>query len=104
MGTLSGGNQQKVVIARWLDTDSKVLILEEPTIGVDVGAKAEIYKVMKEGLGKGQSILLISSDCEEVSRIAHRVIVMDKGAIVREVHESEITNEYLIGLATGAYK
>ena len=60
MGTLSGGNQQKVMIARWFETESKILILEDPTIGVDVGAKADIYNMMKTGLEDGRSILLLS--------------------------------------------
>ncbi len=101
IGTLSGGNQQKVMIARWFDTNCDVLILEEPTIGVDVGAKAEIYSVMKQGLSRGEAIILISSDSEEVSRIAHRVIVFDKGAIVKEVTGDDIEIDYLTALATG---
>lgn len=89
------------MIARWFDTNCDVLILEEPTIGVDVGAKAEIYSVMKHGLNRGEAIILISSDSEEVSRIAHRVIVFDKGAIVKEVTGDDIEIDYLTALATG---
>ncbi|MDR1915721.1 MAG: sugar ABC transporter ATP-binding protein [Synergistaceae bacterium] len=101
IGTLSGGNQQKVMIARWFEADCDVLILEEPTIGVDIGAKAEIYDTMKSGLEQGEAIILISSDVEEVSRIAHRVIVFDKGTVVKEVKGAEVEINYLTALATG---
>ncbi|QNM06511.1 sugar ABC transporter ATP-binding protein [Qiania dongpingensis] len=101
MGTLSGGNQQKVMIARWFETESKILILEDPTIGVDVGAKADIYNMMKTGLEDGRSILLVSSDCEEVSRIADRVLVFDKGVIIGEVTGEKISMDYLTALSTG---
>lgn len=101
VSTLSGGNQQKVMIARWFETDSDILILEDPTIGVDVGAKADIYNMMKQGLDLGLSIILISSDCEEVSRIAHRVLVFDKGEIVKEVADDQINMNYLTALSTG---
>ena len=102
IGTLSGGNQQKTIVARWFEADSDIMIFEEPTIGVDVGAKAEIYMLMKEGLKKGKSILLISSDIEEVTRLSHRVIVFKKGRVVGEISREEISGSRLSGLATGA--
>jgi ribose transport system ATP-binding protein len=83
--TLSGGNQQKVVLARWLATGRKVLILEEPTAGVDVGARAQIYELLSTVLSTGGSVLLISSDFEEVSGLAHRALVFDRGQVLVEL-------------------
>jgi ribose transport system ATP-binding protein len=95
LGTLSGGNQQKVVLAKWMASNSKILVLEEPTMGVDVGAKADIYQMIIEGLRKGNSVLLISSDFEEVTRISHRVIVFNQGKITAELKGSDINQELL---------
>lgn len=78
---LSGGNQQKVAIAKWLAMNLDVLILDEPTRGVDVGAKAEIYEIMRELTEKGMSIIMISSDLPEILRVSSRVLVMHDGGI-----------------------
>ena len=102
IGVLSGGNQQKVVIARLFEADARIMILEEPTIGVDVGAKADIYHLMREGLMDGKAIILISSDYEEVSRISHRVLVFSRKKIVGEVAREEMTDGILSGMASGA--
>ncbi|MCU1624717.1 MAG: sugar transporter ATP-binding protein [Frankiales bacterium] len=83
--TLSGGNQQKVVLARWLATGRKVLVLEEPTAGVDVGARAQIYELLASVLSTGGSVLLISSDFEEVAGLAHRALVFDRGQVLVEL-------------------
>ena len=101
MGTLSGGNQQKVVLARWLEAGSALLVLEEPTIGVDVGAKTEIYTVLQGALDRGMAVLLISSDFEEVTGIAHRALVFNRGTVVAEIAGQEISVRSLIALASG---
>src|SRR5262245_65690433 len=81
VANLSGGNQQKVVLAKWLSLEPKVLIFDEPTRGIDVGAKAEIYDLMRELAKAGVSILMISSDMEEVLHISDRVAVMHEGRL-----------------------
>ena len=97
--TLSGGNQQKVVLARWLARRPKVLILDEPTRGIDVGAKAEIYEVIDELAQLGIAILVISSELPEVLALADRVIVMFEGRITGELPGDEATEERLLTLA-----
>ena len=82
MRTLSGGNQQKVCVARWLVDGVKLLILEEPTRGVDVGARREIYRQLRELADRGLAILVLSSDVEEVAGISDRSLVLDRGRIV----------------------
>ena len=91
--TLSGGNQQKVVIARWMRIGPEVLVLEDPTAGVDVGAKAEIYRLLAAALAKGQGIVLISTDFEEVAAICHRALVFRGGLIVSELGAAELSIE-----------
>jgi ribose transport system ATP-binding protein len=100
--TLSGGNAQKVVLARWFETGSEILILEEPTMGVDVGAKAEIYGMIQGGLRHGHSVLLVSSDFEEVARISHRALVFVDGRISAEVSGENLSVEMLTRLAAVA--
>lgn len=97
---LSGGNQQKVVIGRWLATQRKLLICEDPTAGVDVGAKAEIYALLNRALAEGVGILLVSTDFEEIATICHRAIVFSQGAIVDELGGSRLTTEKLIQTAS----
>jgi ribose transport system ATP-binding protein len=98
--TLSGGNQQKVVLSRWIEANRRVLILEEPTIGVDVGSKAEIYDLIGEALTSGLSVLLVSSDFEEVARICHRALVFDRGRINLNLRGREISVSRLIEAAS----
>ena len=102
IATLSGGNQQKVALARWLEGPSRVLILEEPTFGVDVGAKAEIYRLLDEATAQGRSILLISSDFEEVAGIAHRALIVSRGRVVAELGRDQLSVASLTALAGGA--
>ncbi len=97
---LSGGNQQKVVIARWMRIRPDVLILEDPTAGVDVGAKAEIYRLLHEALGHGQAILLVSTDFDEVAATCHRALVFRDGTIVAELPTAELTVAALTRAAT----
>lgn len=98
---LSGGNQQKVVLAKWLSLEPKVLIFDEPTRGVDVGAKAEIYALMRNLAKSGVAILMISSDMEEILHISDRVAVMHEGKLMGILERSECTEENIMNLAVG---
>ena len=97
---LSGGNQQKVVIGRWLATNRKLLLCEDPTAGVDVGAKAEIYALLNRALADGVGIIVVSTDFEEIATICHRAIVFSQGAIVDELSGTRLTTENLIQSAS----
>jgi ribose transport system ATP-binding protein len=97
---LSGGNQQKVVIGKWLTRDSDILIFDEPTRGIDVGAKGEIYKLLEELAAQGKSIIMISSELPEILRMSHRVIVMCEGRITGELLREEADQEKIMKLAT----
>jgi ribose transport system ATP-binding protein len=101
VGLLSGGNQQKVVLGKWLGRDPRVLILDEPTRGVDVGAKAEIYTLMDRLAAEGLAILMISSDLEEILGMSDRVLVMHEGRLAGELSRSEMNEEAIMRLATG---
>ena len=90
VGTLSGGNQQKAVIAKWLQSEPKLLILDEPTRGIDVGAKFEIYKMMIELAKKGIAIIMISSELPEVMGMSDRIMVVSKGRITGTYTKDEI--------------
>lgn len=103
VGGLSGGNQQKVLLARLLETAPKVLILDEPTRGVDIGAKAEIYKLIDRLAASGVAVLLISSELPEVVGLSDRVLVMREGEIAAEISEkSAITQEAIVEIAMGS--
>ncbi|MCA0923620.1 sugar ABC transporter ATP-binding protein [Bacillus sp. RM3] len=99
--SLSGGNQQKVVIAKWIGIQPKVLILDEPTRGVDVGAKREIYQLMNELTDRGVAILMVSSELPEVLGMSDRVLVIHEGTISGELSKTEATQERIMTLATG---
>jgi ribose transport system ATP-binding protein len=101
IGSLSGGNQQKVVVARWLEAGSRLLVLEEPTFGVDVGSKAEIYQILREALSRGLAVLLVSSDFEEVAGISHRALIFDRGRVAAELARDELSIARLTALAAG---
>jgi ribose transport system ATP-binding protein len=94
--TLSGGNQQKVVLARWLRIGGRVLVLEDPTAGVDVGAKAEIYRLLADAVQRGLAVVLVSTDVEEVAQICHRAVVFRDGRIVAEIDEAGLSVERLV--------
>ena len=102
VATLSGGNQQKVVIGKWLEDPPAVLLLDEPTRGVDVGAREEIYGLLAELGNKGTAILLASSDLPEVLRLAHRILVLRQGRVVAELDGATATEEEIVTIATGA--
>ncbi|AWI38408.1 ribose ABC transporter ATP-binding protein [Bacillus safensis FO-36b] len=99
--SLSGGNQQKVVIAKWIGIQPKVLILDEPTRGVDVGAKREIYQLMNELTDRGVAILMVSSELPEILGMSDRVLVIHEGTISGELEKTEATQERIMTLATG---
>jgi ribose transport system ATP-binding protein len=101
VSSLSGGNQQKTVLARWLATEPRLLILDEPTHGVDVGAKAEIYNLMRQLAGEGVGILLISSELPEVLAMAHRIVVMHEGRVTGILEREGATEELIMAYATG---
>lgn len=104
VNTLSGGNQQKVVLAKWIGAGSRVLILDEPTRGVDVGAKREIYMLMKELAERGVGIIMVSSDLPEIIGISDRVVVVHEGHIAGEMDKVDLSEEKIMTLATGGYK
>lgn len=97
---LSGGNQQKLVVGKWLAKDSDILIFDEPTRGIDVGAKQEIYSLLNALVKKGKSIIMISSELPEILRMSHRIIVMCEGRITGELDYQEATQESIMQLAT----
>lgn len=98
---LSGGNQQKVVLAKWLSTESEIIILDEPTKGVDVGAKVEIYRLLEELVEQGKSIIMVSSELPEIIGMCDRVIIMREGLKVSELNHDEFTEEKILGYAIG---
>lgn len=99
---LSGGNQQKVVVGRWVLTSRKLLIAEDPTAGVDVGAKAEIYRLIAGALEAGLAVIVVSTDFEEVAHICHRALVFSRGRIVRELEGQGLTTASLIHAASAS--
>ena len=99
IGNLSGGNQQKVMISRWLATHPDILILDEPTRGVDVGAKSEIYAIMNELVKQGMSIIMISSELPEIINMSDRVYIMAEGVVVGCLNHEEVTQEAIMQLA-----
>jgi rhamnose transport system ATP-binding protein len=101
VSALSGGNQQKVVISKWLASKPRVLILDEPTRGIDIGAKVEVHRIISELAASGLGIILISSDLPEVLAMADRVIVMHEGRVTAELTHGEATQERVMFAATG---
>jgi len=99
IGNLSGGNQQKVMIGRWLATHPEILILDEPTRGVDVGAKAEIYSIMNDLVKEGMSIIMISSELPEIINMSDRVYVMNDGRVTGCLNHEEAEQEAIMQLA-----
>lgn len=98
---LSGGNQQKVVLGKWLTMQPEILLLDEPTRGIDVGAKEEVYKLMESLARSGMAVLFVSSELEEILGMSDRVLVMHEGQITGELQRSELTEEAVMQLATG---
>jgi ABC-type sugar transport system ATPase subunit len=102
--TLSGGNQQKVALAKWLDGGPKVLMLDEPTRGVDIGAKEEIYRLIRELADAGMACVMISSELNELLGMCHRIGVMRRGRLVVELDGPTATDEQIMRYAAGAVK
>ena len=100
---LSGGNQQKVVVAKWLFADMDVLIFDEPTRGIDVGAKYEIYMLLWKLAAAGKSIIIVSSDLPELMGICHRILVFSNGSITGELDRGEFDQEKILSLAYTEY-
>ena len=98
---LSGGNQQKVVIAKWLAMTPDILIMDEPTRGIDVGAKAEIYQLMRKLTQSGKSIIMVSSEIAEVMQVSDRILVMHEGDITGEVTAEEATQDLILQYSFG---
>ena len=101
VGNLSGGNQQKAVLGKWLSRDLKILIVDEPTAGIDIGAKDEIYKLLEELAAAGSSVILVSSDLQELLRVSQRILVMRKGKIFKEFASGQVTQEDVLMAASG---
>lgn len=99
---LSGGNQQKVVLAKWLAMDPQVLIFDEPTRGIDVGAKQEIYNIMNELADNGKTILMISSDMEELIGMSDRIVVLCKGRVTGLLEKEEVSQELILSKSAGS--
>ena len=99
---LSGGNQQKVVVGRWLHLGAKVYVFEDPTAGVDVGAKAEIYRLFDVALQAGAAIVVVSTDFEEVAKVCHRALVFDRGRVVAELAAADLSVENLLAAASAS--
>ena len=99
---LSGGNQQKVVLSKWLATDPKLLIVDEPTRGIDVGTKAEVHRLLSEQAARGTAVLMVSSDLPEVLGMADRILVMREGRLVAEISRADATQERVMTAAAGA--
>ena len=97
---LSGGNQQKVIIGKWLTADTNILIFDEPTRGIDVGAKSEIYHLLNDLAQQGKSIIMISSELPEILRMSHRIVVMCEGQITGELNGAGATQEQVMTYAT----
>ena len=97
---LSGGNQQKVVVGRWLNLKSRLYVFEDPTAGVDVGAKAEIYRLFDVALKEGAAIIIVSTDFEEIAKVCHRALVFDRGKVVKELHAEDLTISNLLAAAS----
>ena len=101
---LSGGNQQKVVLGKWFNTGGEIYIFDEPSRGIDVGSKQEIYKVMVDLLKQGKAIIMVSSDMPEVISMSDRVIVFKQGEVAGELAGKEITEENILTLSIGDRK
>jgi ribose transport system ATP-binding protein len=98
----SGGNQQKLVLARWIELGSRLLVLEEPTFGVDIGAKAEIYAMLMKRLAEGGAVIIVSSDFEEVASVCHRALVFDRGRVAAELARDGLSQSAITRVASSS--
>jgi ribose transport system ATP-binding protein len=97
--SLSGGNQQKIILAKWLMQDSRVLLVDEPTQGIDVRAKSEIYKILRQATDQGHGVIIASSELEELISICDRIVVMFQGGIVAEFNKTEFKESVILQYA-----
>ncbi|MFV0412139.1 MAG: D-xylose ABC transporter ATP-binding protein, partial [Oscillospiraceae bacterium] len=97
----SGGNQQKVVLAKWLFSDSRIIIFDEPTRGIDVGAKREIYEIINELTAEGKAVIVISSDMEEIMGLCDRILVLCEGRVTGEVGKENFSQKLITECAVG---
>jgi ABC-type sugar transport system ATPase subunit len=102
LGNLSGGNQQKVVLAKWLAMDADTFIFDEPTRGIDVGAREEIYTIMNDLAAEGKTLIMISSDMEELLGMSDRMVVLCRGRLAGTLTKSEFSQERILTMASGA--
>jgi len=102
--SLSGGNQQKVVLAKWLNTDAQVYLLDEPTVGVDIGAKAEIYQALQRLAAKGALVVIFSTDLLELQSLCDRVLVMARGRLVKSLQGADTDHHEILAWASGAVR
>ncbi|MGX9417813.1 sugar ABC transporter ATP-binding protein [Vibrio sp. WJH972] len=102
IGSMSGGNQQKMILARWFSLNKPILILDNPTAGVDIGARADIYRIMQAAISQGMSVIVISTDFEEVVNISNRALVFNRGKVTKELFEDEISVSNLLKYASGS--
>ena len=100
---LSGGNQQKLIIAKWLFRDAAIIMLDEPTRGIDVGAKAEIYTLLRRLATAGKALLVVSSELPELMLLCDRILVLSRGRLVGELHRNEFDEERILSLAYSEY-
>lgn len=98
---MSGGNQQKIVLAKWLAADCKVIFMDEPTRGVDVGAKSEIYRLMNELTRQGIAIVMVSSEMEELLGMSDRLIILHEGRMMMEMQKNDFSQENVMHYASG---
>jgi ribose transport system ATP-binding protein len=101
VGNLSGGNQQKVVVGKWLVRNLKVLIIDEPTAGIDIGAKDELYETIQRLAREGISVICVSSDLPELTRLTDRIIVLREGRIIKEFADGPVTEEEILKASSG---
>ena len=99
IGQFSGGNQQKAIIGRWIAAGARILLFDEPTRGIDVGAKAEIYALIERLAAEGRSVIVVSSELPEIMRVADRVLVMREGRIAGVLERGDLTEEAIVALA-----
>ena len=98
---LSGGNQQKVVLSKWLFSDSEIIIFDEPTRGIDVGARREIYQIINDLVADGKTVVVVSSDMEEIMGVSDRILVMYEGKVAGEVRKEDFSQSLITEYAVG---
>ena len=98
---LSGGNQQKVVLSKWLFSDSEIIIFDEPTRGIDVGARREIYQIINDLVADGKTVVVVSSDMEEIMGVSDRILVMYEGNVAGEVQKEDFSQSLITEYAVG---